>query len=615
MTKEARAKTPGSKKISVMRASLKGFFVSTNAIYSDIALRRDLTVYLTCWLGEAVFAGGDGTHIRPHCIFSTCQMAFGERLALVPVLYSYLCTKLQAAAFLVQLGLPMNRVFSAHIFYSWDVEIGQSSVKLSPDLRKKAFDFGVSHDSTRAGSGRDYSLTNVEKAWLFNIRVGTMGAVGVPSSKVKRFGGLQDWRNAWAFYSVEDSTAMISYPELPTFLTVGFTKWTSSEQELYKEVPGEVLKQLEEEEAKIDAWIQADRAKASMESTGKSRLSSEDFSERLDFDGGAGTSSKPSHRSKRKRGQCRNKRRHEDSPDLEVPLTIAEEVSGDDDEPSEKRNREEEAIDDGDDDLMMPEVPTDEAVTDPIVASEKAPSDFGGVPKSSHGCEPIGEVPPSSSGLQQGVPAVDPEVGATSSFGATEMKSHDEIPSSASSIRQSLLTIPPMKHDRGSRPMERGLSGRCKCKAFVDEVIALSNKWTETKSLPNDDFFNEIFVKPSSEVKSEVDEISRTRKQFVQERNVTDLAIIELTQDLHRLDREVIEAMQRLELLEEQAAAKWAAITEARDREGALICQVEEADSNLRRKTQEYEQWQIFWEKLPRAEDGSQRSPHFMAKF
>ncbi|KAJ8632965.1 hypothetical protein MRB53_026301 [Persea americana] len=51
--------------------------------------------------------------------------------------------------------------------------MGQSSVKLSPGLRKKAFDFGVSRNSTRAGSGRHYSLTKAEKAWLFNIRVGT----------------------------------------------------------------------------------------------------------------------------------------------------------------------------------------------------------------------------------------------------------------------------------------------------------------------------------------------------------------------------------------------------------------------------------------------------------
>ena len=114
--------------------------------------------------------------------------------------------------------------------------MGQSSVKLSPGLRKKAFDFGASRDSTRAGSGRHYSLTNAERSWLFNICVGTMvyrrhlfvdiqpyvpshfalqssfsqGVVGVPSSKVKRFGGLQDGRNTWAFSSAEDTIAMIS---------------------------------------------------------------------------------------------------------------------------------------------------------------------------------------------------------------------------------------------------------------------------------------------------------------------------------------------------------------------------------------------------------------------
>ena len=146
-------------------------------------------------------------------------MGFGEQLALVPALYSYLCTELQAAAFLVRHGLPTNRVFSAHILCSWyvyhcpgfhqlgvvqdddlfmirlargtaisesllfaclrirrfrDVEIGQSSVNLSPDLWKQAFDFGVSRDSSRAGLGRHYLLTNAEKGWLFNIHVGTM---------------------------------------------------------------------------------------------------------------------------------------------------------------------------------------------------------------------------------------------------------------------------------------------------------------------------------------------------------------------------------------------------------------------------------------------------------
>ncbi|XXG85695.1 hypothetical protein AAC387_Pa11g0729 [Persea americana] len=120
-TQEARAKNLSSKKISAMQENLKELFASTDAIHYDIALRRDLAVYLTYLLGEVVFAGGDGTHIRLHYIFPACQMAFGERLALVPALYSYLCTELQAAAFLVRLGLPMNRVFSAHIFYSWYV--------------------------------------------------------------------------------------------------------------------------------------------------------------------------------------------------------------------------------------------------------------------------------------------------------------------------------------------------------------------------------------------------------------------------------------------------------------------------------------------------------------
>ena len=81
MTQEASDKTPSSKKISVMRENLKEFFASTNAIYSDIAPWRDLAVYLTYWLGDGVFTRGDGTHIRPHYIFSACQMVFRERLA------------------------------------------------------------------------------------------------------------------------------------------------------------------------------------------------------------------------------------------------------------------------------------------------------------------------------------------------------------------------------------------------------------------------------------------------------------------------------------------------------------------------------------------------------
>ncbi|KAJ8615014.1 hypothetical protein MRB53_004216 [Persea americana] len=46
-TQEARAKIPDSKKISVMRENLKEFFANTETIHSDIALQRDLAVYLT----------------------------------------------------------------------------------------------------------------------------------------------------------------------------------------------------------------------------------------------------------------------------------------------------------------------------------------------------------------------------------------------------------------------------------------------------------------------------------------------------------------------------------------------------------------------------------------
>ena len=87
--------------------------------------------------------------------------------------------------------------------------------------------------------------------------------------------------------------------------------------------------------------------KSSVEFTGKGRPSSDGSSERLDSDNVAGTSGKPTHRSKRKRGQRRNKKWHEDSPDLKVPLTIAEEASKDVDEPPEKRRREEETTGDG----------------------------------------------------------------------------------------------------------------------------------------------------------------------------------------------------------------------------------------------------------------------------
>ncbi|XXG42229.1 hypothetical protein AAC387_Pa01g2553 [Persea americana] len=223
-------------------------------------------------------------------------------------------------------------------------------------------------------------------------------------------------------------------------------------------------------------------------------------------------------------------------------------------------------------------------------------------------CETTEGVPVSFSEPGQGVLAVDPGVGASStSFDEAEESPQANIPSPAAPVGKSFLITLPMVHDMGNRPTGHGESSSepsrqfarkdiladseevgldiTNAKAFVDEVIALGNKWIKTKSFPNGDFFNEIFLKPSGEVKPKLDEISQTRKQLVRERNVTELAIIELTQDQHRLDKEVIEARQRLELLEEQAAAKWTAILKARDRERTFIRQAEEAEGNLRRKT------------------------------
>lgn len=156
-----------------------------------------------------------------------------------------------------------------------------------------------------------------------------------------------------------------------------------------------------------------------MGSTGRSGPSSEDSGEKPDFDSGAGSSGKPTRRSKRKRGQYRHKKQCEDSPDVEVPLTIDEEVSLDDEEPPEKRGREERA-DDGmilslllyfcslrdfcldpllsflfaeDDDLVMPEAPADEATTDPNTTFEEEPRDSGVDPESSPGTTSL--LPPS----------------------------------------------------------------------------------------------------------------------------------------------------------------------------------------------------------------------------
>ena len=63
------------------------------------------------------------------------------------------------------------------------------------------------------------------------------------------------------------------------------------------------------------------------------------------------------------------------------------------------------------------------------------------------------------------------------------MKSHDEIRSSASSIGQSLLTIHPMKHDKGSRPMERGeISSGPSLQCAKRVLKSVLSFWIETLS-------------------------------------------------------------------------------------------------------------------------------------
>ena len=53
---------------------------------------------------------------------------------------------------------------------------------------------------------------------------------------------------------------------------------------------------------------------------------------------------------------------------------------------------------------------------------------------------------------------------------------------------------------------------------------------------------------------------------------------------------------------------------EAHTKDGTVIRQVEEVDSNLRRKTQEYERWQILWAEHPLADDGLWLSAAFYGK-
>ena len=66
-------------------------------------------------------------------------------------------------------------------------------------------------------------------------------------------------------------------------------------------------------------------------------------------------------------------------------------------------------------------------------------------------CEATGEVPLSFSGPEQGVPAVDPGVGASStSFDEAKASPHAGIPSPAAPIGNSFLITLPTVPDMGS---------------------------------------------------------------------------------------------------------------------------------------------------------------------
>ena len=87
-------------------------------------------------------------------------------------------------------------------------------------------------------------------------------------------------------------------------------------------------------------------------------------------------------------------------------------------------------------------------------------------------------------------------------------------------------------------------------KAFTEDIITLGRKLMETDHFPTSNFFREMFMKPSTKAKSVVDDISWTKRQLVRDRNLTDLDIIELRQDIDCLEWEDIEAKQRFKKLE-----------------------------------------------------------------
>lgn len=73
-------------------------------------------------------------------------------------------------------------------------------------------------------------------------------------------------------------------------------------------------------------------------------------------------------------------------------------------------------------------------------------------------------------------------------------------------------------------------------RAFTEDIITLGSKLMETDNFPACDFFREMFLKPSTKAKFVADDISLTRRQLVRDRNLTELDIVELKQDIDCLE-------------------------------------------------------------------------------
>ncbi|WP_274923098.1 hypothetical protein [Streptomyces clavifer] len=277
------------------------------------------------------------------------------------------------------------------------------------------------------------------------------------------------------------------------------------------------------------------------------------------------------------------------------------------------------------------------------------------------------ESPSLPSDSEHGMPEVDPEAGTPVAGSDTvEEIPRVEIPSPTAPIGKASFVFLPTGHDMSSRPTEKGESSSgpsllfakkvlvrvlsswietlhsghldagfgmiphvkeiladteevgldvTSARAIVDRIIALGDKWFETKDFPDDRFFKEMFLDPAMRAESGVDEATHSRKQVVRKRNLEELAIRRLNHELVILEGEIEETKKRLENLKTQVAAKWAAVAEARSREVILISQVADADQVLQSKIEEREKWQTLWSKLPGVEEGLELPPASHGKF